>query len=1240
LTVPIPTPVLTLLNSHQILPPPLLSSYLSFSDPDSTSAFSASSSFSSSTSSSSYTPKPPPYPQPVDFTPSAILPDIDSELDRLLHLSFASSYYGLPTIPPLPSLSLKQLSKHAPTLLQISLNLTHSRLHELTNLLNFSRDKNVCLWGRHFTNIKRAYIADVKHSTAAHFKGKAVPHPSRYTHADALKNLPPAIKLNSSFNLNSSQRSSLHDLYQPPPLCPRSYDATPIASTASAEEVDSPIDMACYRIDILNGLLECSVYNQTPRRRNVRLPSSSPKVSSPDGFDEVNVARSQKRQIDRHKFILSSLSLSLNQISDVYQYYFDFVLDSLENSNTGSNIKCVVYGDGGRGWEERGVTELLRPVHGVETPSLYLGTVYDKPSEYDYTRVYTNSFLSSQFTTFHRSCLVTMLTYGEVSRRLDEILNNTPSTTPTPTHKKRNTPLLLPPNLYAALSSTAHIMNTHLYSENYSPSAPLTYRGELVAELIRALGVSMACGWNDGTYGNAVTVPGDVPHANHVYNLKPGLLVGGIIDVLVNGTRWREFEHAEDLPEAEFELREAVEFTFLRTDLSPDIFEHNSYFDSTEIEMLGISDRLVNGGHKGDYGTLPGAVIEALIDSRMPGAGIEYFDHVYSDANAIAAAPACCVEAAIVACSMAQYQVKVDLGEESAVLNPKYRTRALSLYESMHTPTARATSAVVKTLQYAKDYQGAVNVLESSALCGETKSSALLFNSNYLSTKDRAVAAAVSACNEAHQFERAVQIALKCCPVGSPDYACLTSSDSALAAIIDALRGSNRSSEAVALYNLAMDAHDSMIPTKRGTDVSTWVHSANAVIKAMKHAKDVDNNNMWEEANNIVQNRLGDGVVNEETMVALAQCGDGRQTMKSFVEAENRKLVTDELRGVVMISALGETNRGAESGWDKIVRFAKEFKNVMKHKNVHEYAGADWLNYYRPCDPVSLEVLFKAFHHMYREDMTLRLIAACSEFYPHMLSAKAFANAFDTIGRNYRHPKCRGEPLEEYWAEKHGSDEDYNQLQDAMLLAGNQVGKIFAMAEKVGLGTDKAVVEGAIRAFRALRRDVEIERLLTDLVVSGEKPPAFLISHGINSARENKNTGLEKKLIKLLQDCGYNWTEETKEEIAEKARAKAAVKAAADQKKYAAEAAAEKRRANAINANAARDRERRSGAAAGGSGGGGSGGGGGGRGVGKHAPSSRKKGQYAGPNYDPDKAERRRSENGDGGGAGGRRERR
>jgi hypothetical protein len=168
-------------------------------------------------------------------------------------------------------------------------------------------------------------------------------------------------------------------------------------------------------------------------------------------------------------------------------------------------------------------------------------------------------------------------------------------------------PKLLPPNLFAVLSSTAHIMNVHAINSSPNPSSPLTFRGEIVGEMIRGLGAAMACGWNDSR-GSAASPPveGGVYHDNREYDLNPGALVGGVLDVLVNGTRWREFEHSEAMSQAEVELREAVENTFLRIDTEDRyFFQFQPYLDVTEIHTLGISDRLVQGGAKGDYGTLP-----------------------------------------------------------------------------------------------------------------------------------------------------------------------------------------------------------------------------------------------------------------------------------------------------------------------------------------------------------------------------------------------------------------------------------------------------------------------------------------------------------------------------------------------------------------------------------------------------------------------------------------------------------
>jgi len=610
---------------------------------------------------------------------------------------------------------------------------------------------------------------------------------------------------------------------------------------------------------------------------------------------------------------------------------------------------------------------------------------------------------------------------------------------------------LLPSNLYAVLCSCAEIARTTLMVEG--SEGPLSWRGEVVGEMLRGIGAAGACGWNEsgarafkGHSKEGVLEYGDddVDVRGGVFELSRGRVVGAIVDVLVNGTRWREFEHAEGLPAGEVELREAVEFTFLRSDDVRNL-DMVSHVETTDLEIMGISDLLVNGGTKGDYGTLPGAVIEALLDSKYPAEGVSYFDSVYS--INVKAAPVCCQEAAISCCAMASYQNSLDGAAEPE----SFKDKAMSLYQAMYSPTPRAVNGVVRTLEVEGDWQACVDVITSSCFNGGSTAQELL-DKEYLKTKMLAVGSALAACNAAGEYEKGLAMAHSCCPENTAEWEGLVSDDFVLSNYLGALRRAGRAMEAVSVFRRAENGREvsaprlaqhallntlcstqrasvtpprppplpllrpslpnpshvqGVIPTNRNADFSKWIEATNEMLAAMAEAAAADPEDpaggVYKEAMQLVESRETE-LLTAATFVNLMKCARGKEIMEVFVMAERAKLVSDELRANVMLVA-GRQKGGA--GWDRIVRMAMETSNVAKNKAKHEYVGITWIDYFEPVDGQSLDALLKAFYMQNRDDMSARLISSCAREHAEMLTPQSFVLALDTTGRSFRKARCR-----------------------------------------------------------------------------------------------------------------------------------------------------------------------------------------------------------------------------------------
>jgi len=134
------------------------------------------------------------------------------------------------------------------------------------------------------------------------------------------------------------------------------------------------------------------------------------------------VIRSTTRQLDRNRYILSSLSQSLNQLSALLSYYFNITLNFVPNGINGSNVQVARTTLEGGGWSERGITEYAWPVFFGTTPSMYLGTPYANKSDYEYSKILDRHALGTYFNTLLRGQVVTMLVYGEAARRTDELV--------------------------------------------------------------------------------------------------------------------------------------------------------------------------------------------------------------------------------------------------------------------------------------------------------------------------------------------------------------------------------------------------------------------------------------------------------------------------------------------------------------------------------------------------------------------------------------------------------------------------------------------------------------------------------------------------------------------------------------------------------------------------------------------------------------------------------------------------
>ena len=211
-----PDSLIRVLNYPTNPPPPLITSYLSHSRPTYPSL--------------TVPPPPPPYPNDLSspdgcLSHSAILPDLQSELDRLLHLTYSLAYYSLPYMPPLPAVP----TKHAPMLAQANLNLSHAALSNITHHLTESRVRNIDSWAAHYHKIKTDFVKSKK---------KASKDPKKVT----------------AKSLNSTQRSRLNALYHPPPIAPR-----------IPESPDGVIAVDGIRCNVMASLLECCLYNQVGR---------------------------------------------------------------------------------------------------------------------------------------------------------------------------------------------------------------------------------------------------------------------------------------------------------------------------------------------------------------------------------------------------------------------------------------------------------------------------------------------------------------------------------------------------------------------------------------------------------------------------------------------------------------------------------------------------------------------------------------------------------------------------------------------------------------------------------------------------------------------------------------------------------------------------------------------------------------------------------------------------------------
>ena len=121
--------------------------------------------------------------------------------------------------------------------------------------------------------------------------------------------------------------------------------------------------------------------------------------------------------------------------------------------------------------------------------------------------------------------------------------------------------------------------------------------------------------------------------------------------------------------------------------------------------------------------------------------------------------------------------------------------------------------------------------------------------------------------------------------------------------------------------------------------------------------------------------------------------------------------------------------------------------------------------------------------------------------------------------------RCRGKPVEEYWEEKQGTDDQYYMMLDAMVRASKEVVTLYRLAGEVGFGEDEVIITAAARALRSLRKEQELGKLIAGAMESGMVPAVGIFVHGILACRENNNPELEKDIMRRLKECGYDFEE-------------------------------------------------------------------------------------------------------------------
>ncbi|GMH69322.1 hypothetical protein TL16_g05129 [Triparma laevis f. inornata] len=730
----------------------------------------------------------------------------------------------------------------------------------------------------------------------------------------------------------------------------------------------------------------------------------------------------------RLEFTKETLRSGLTVGSDLLTHYYNLSLSDLEVPEVGPVFARAMSESGlndeyfngprekgdtvtmceatGGGWEGSGAGELLgvwnkegRGNGGWLGPSRWdqwddTGNPVTHPKTpviIDLYDIDTKSLKTTYDTAIRCICLQILL-HGEVSVRKDK-LNLSPNLT-NPTSDE----VPPPPNLIPTLNVVRYVGEADVIES----SNVLTTYGELVGEMLRAIGEATSAGWGGGGTNNMQKVYGEE---------WEGGVCGRILDIL-EGNR-------------------------------------DSHPNPTELDKIvnmilcysPIQDRLFSGTPK--WNLFYSVVMESLIDQKRPAKAVEFFEAKFG-ADPINA-PKQALEAFFAACAAQAYlERKHGTGEEG-----KWAERAFTLFDAAKVGvsvwekdllTDRMTTSLLKCAEFSADYLRSIELITSSRFA--STDGTFLNDADFIRCKGEALGSVLSSCADAGQYGAGASIAAQLC--SGPEKEILFSSDYALAKYMQTLIAQGKYEEAVESFTGAVELFDNVEPTSDSNNISLWKDSVEQTVTALGFLGEITT------AFSLVKG-LQRHVLTNETfhclMLACIRGGKPGDVYGVFHYAERTGCVDDVLcsNAIIAFSQVDSPKR-----WEKVEEYMKKME-VVRMAKVREFGArndpnrlaapsernqnsnssgpgrgkvfwwVDALVEERMSD--ELKLVFCKMCRGLRDQALAEKFLQSLEANGETLDGNSFKILVQMCGQGVRRKSCRGEPLFEVRHCKERSDE-------------------------------------------------------------------------------------------------------------------------------------------------------------------------------------------------------------------------